>query len=552
MPVINEDQRRKLRTLCDKSFFHFVRIAGGHVLHGADISERIHLPLCRTAQDRTIKRKLFLMPRAWRKSTTFTKWRAVWEYLQNPGIQITIASEVIKRASEFVQWCEDQVCRNELLRFIYPELQAVDSRWRQFHKWNSLQAELPREGIYSAPTWTALGALSSAQGMHTDLILLDDITGEKAMRSPIMLQRALNWFNNCQELLVNPDPKAPGASEISGVGTFWSPGDWASYVIDACPDWQVTITPCRRDDTVKDDSHVRWIQDDTQDVGETNFPGAVDKDGRQAFPTEMYVNMEADPDPVKKAIYFTQHMNQPGKATLMTSLDEKWLKYYRPRKDESGVAMLDCENDTGNIEKSVGLGDVQLYGMIDPGGFADKLVKGGSRLVVMVAGQERGALKKFVNYCWAGRFKEPGPFIDIVFKAHESFRPMLRTWRIDTTGGATYILKHLQEEARKRGIKDFHVWPLPIDPTRNSKDEGILALAEPMTNGEVYVQRIMRELIAEVKSYPNGLTKDILDMMGAMIKCGYWTRRKKTVMDKLFGFRDAPVAEVRRSSVTGY
>jgi hypothetical protein len=140
------------------------------------------------------------------------------------------------------------------------------------------------------------------------------------------------------------------------------------------------------------------------------------------------------------------------------------------------------------------------------------------------------------------------PFLDIVFKAHAEFHP--RAWRIDTTGGATYILKHLQEEARRRGIRDFHVSALPIDPTRNSKDEGILALAEPMTAGEVYVQRAMRELLAEARSYPNALTKDLLDMAGAMIKCNYWSRRKKTIYDKLFGPPD--VYEPKRSAVTGY
>lgn len=549
MLYLGPEERASLRYVADRSFFDFVKIVGSYVDHGGDISPNLHLPLCQLAQNKNVRRKLILMPRGWRKSTVYTKWRAIWEYLQDNEKCILIVSEIADRACEFLKWIEEQLQRNELLRYLYPELLAIDNKWINGNTWNSKKAVCPRKGTPADPTFSAIGATSAAQGGHYDLILLDDITGEKAMRSPLILQRALNWFSNCQELLINQDSSSPSASEISGVGTHWAPGDWASSVMTDYPDWQVRITPCRKDASVKDEYNVKWVQNPTQDPGETNFPEAMDKEGNQSFPTDMYVRMESDPDPQKQAVYYSQHMNQPGKSTGLTALDDKWFRFYRFSKDDDGRRVMECETDTGAVSDRVMLTDVPLYGMIDPGGFAEKLVKGGSRLVVLVGGQERGGLKKFVAYTWAGRFKEPMPFIDIVFNAHAEFHP--RSWRIDTTGGATYILRDLQAQAKARGIRDFHLSELPTDPTKNSKDDSILALAEPMTAGEVYIQRTMRELIAEAKSYPNSLTKDLLDMMGQLIKCGYWSRRKKTVFDKLFG--SPSVDDGRgRSAVTGY
>lgn len=549
MPKLRPEDRAALRYLADKSFFQFVKIVGGYVDHGGDISPNLHLPLCQVAQDKNIRRKLILMPRGWRKSTVYTKWRAIWEYLQDNEKCILIVSEIAERATEFLKWIEDQLLNNQLLRWLYPELNQIDSKWTNGHTWNSKKAVCPRRGTPADPTFSAIGATSAAQGGHYDLLLLDDITGEKAMRSPLVLQRALNWFANCQELLINQDSSTPSASEISGVGTHWSPGDWASCVMEQYPDWQVLITPCRKDTTVKDYDNVRWVQNPTQEQGETNFPEAVDKEGRQSFPTEMYVRMEADPDPSKQMVYYSQHMNQPAKATLMTSLDICWYKYYRPTKDDSGNRVFELESDAGGTGDRVPLRTIPLYGLIDPGGFADKLTKGGSRLAVLIGGQERNDVRKFVAYTWAGRFKEPDPFLDIVFKAHAEFKP--RHWRIDTTGGATYILRDLQATAKKRGIRDFHISELPHDPSKNSKDEGILALAEPMTAGEVYIRRDMKELIGETRGYPNSLTKDLLDLMGCMIRCNYWSRKKKTVIDRLFGHNDYDDGR-GRSQVTGY
>ena len=56
-----------IRQLCDRSFYHFVKIVGGSVGQGGVISPVIHKPLCDFYQDRSIHRKAIFMPRAWLK-----------------------------------------------------------------------------------------------------------------------------------------------------------------------------------------------------------------------------------------------------------------------------------------------------------------------------------------------------------------------------------------------------------------------------------------------------------------------------------------------------
>ncbi len=547
MALLTEHDRAKLRYLCDKSFYHFVKTVGGHVRRGGDISSPIYLPTCRLAQDRAVRRKLFLKPRIWRKSTVHTCWRALWEYLQRNEIRILIVHEVSDKAKEFLSFIEAQVENNQMLRWLYPELSAVDSSYTNKHKWNSRQCVLPNKAGSGDPTITAIGIGGAAQGGHYDLILLDDITGERAMKSPLILQRALRWFDNCEDLLINKDWRSYGASEISGVGTHWAPGDWATYVIEMFTNWQVMIVPALKDPELKDRENVKYIQHPRAEPDETNFPEAMDEHGQRAFSTAMYHEMRADPN--RKLIFFTQHQNAPGKASELTSFNAEWLCYHHFDRDEQNNQTIVCETDSGKAGEIFKVKDIPLYGRIDPGGFAEKLVKGGSRLAILIGGQPRESVKKFVVYAWADRFKEPGLFIDQVFKAHKEWHP--RSWQIDVTGGATYIMGHLKEEAKKRKIEDFHLSPLPIDTSKDSKLEAINSLAEYGEKREIYVLRSMRELIAEWKSYPNTLTMDLLDMMGSLLRCGHWKRRKRTGEASVPWLKEQE-PEAKRSAVTGY
>ena len=95
-----------------------------------------------------------------------------------------------------------------------------------------------------------------------------------------------------------------------------------------------------------------------------------------------------------------------------------------------------------------------------------------------------------------------------------------------------------------------------METNKDSKEEVITALNAPAQAGEIYIRRDMREWLGEWRSYPNTLTKDLLDMTGRLVRCGYWTVRR--VADG--ARREVPerarpkvtAATGGRSAVTGY
>ena len=81
-------------------------------------------------------------------------------------------------------------------------------------------------------------------------------------------------------------------------------------------------------------------------------------------------------------------------------------------------------------------------------------------------------------------------------------------------------------EARERRGKHLPITQLPYSNKKDEKDDDIQACMDPMANGEIYLHRSMKPLLTEIKDYPQGLTKDLLDMLGKINK-HYWTRKKK-------------------------
>jgi hypothetical protein len=317
--ALTEHDRLFIRSLTYQSFYHFVKIIGGYSKCGADASEYIHRPLCEFAQDRTIFRKQIIMPRDWRKSTIFTRLRAIWEYIHNPNVKILIVSENALLASRNAKLIHQLVIKNDLLRWVYPQFQEIDYAYTKRNLWNMTQSVFPRDGIFAEATLTIIGVGGAAQGGHYDIILVDDACGKAALESPIVLEKTKAWFSNTRELLVHP-----ATGEICVIGTHWFPGDFPSYVREE-QHYETKIIPALKisDDRTANKTGLTWIQHPNVDEYDSNFPESLNDEGKQAFTKEHYQVMEKD-DPV---IFWTQHMNMPDAPNELTKFDARWLKY---------------------------------------------------------------------------------------------------------------------------------------------------------------------------------------------------------------------------------
>ena len=508
------------REACTSSLYHFIREVGGYVRNaGGDSSPEIHKPVCDFWQDRAIKRKGVFMPRYWLKTTDLTEWGNLWEWIIDNEVRILLPTEKADTGSRWLKFIGGQVLGNDRLRWLFPELQVVDRSYTKANPWSGLQILLPRQGIYPEPTFTVVGIRGASQGGHFDIISADDLVGEKGMESPLVLEDAMRWFDNVEELLSSPFVGAPDASIVRLAGTHWAAGDYGCYIQKEYLQYQWRIVPCRRNDKLNDPTkpHVVYLNNPNVGNGDSNWP--------EKFPTSHYEEMASNP--AKQTVYWSQHMNVPHDNPL-NKIDVKWLKYFHI-EESNGVKYLVCEDDGELIPYS----DVQWQGMIDPGGFAEtKLLKTGARNAIIVGGQPIDSVKKFVIHTWAGRPKETDVFANEVFKAHKEFK--VRTWRIETIGAQEYIKRDLKEKAQKLEKPiNLPLISMRKENSRNEKDDDIQAVGAVIQNGEVYIMNWMHTLKDELSAYPApGMPVDLADMLGKLNKY-VWSRGTKADLNAM-------------------
>ena len=263
-----------------------------------------------------------------------------------------------------------------------------------------------------------------------------------------------------------------------------------------------------------------YIQNSNVNAGESNWP--------EQFPTEYYIEMLQNPE--KELIYWAQHMNMPDKSSKFTKFDVDWLGFWHfenddPEDEEDTGRVIVLEDMDGKTLARFNERDVPWRGFLDPGGFAEKakMTKGDSRTAILVGGQPYGTIYKIVRWAQAFRLKNPDVMMDELFRAHKACRPI--SWRQEVFGQQEYILKDVKLEAKKRGVP-LNIVPFEHDTKKDAKDRAILGLVQPMFNREIFIHRSMRDLIAEIRTYPNGITMDLLDMLGQIMK-QYWRRGKK-------------------------
>lgn len=498
------------RKACDKSSFFFIKEVGGYMpKSGGDISPIIHKPILDRWQDKSITRQACYMPRSWKKSTCLTQWSSLWEYLQNNEIRILIPTEKEEKAAEWLLWLEGQIMANMRLRWLYPELTAVDESYTRKHRWSGKKFDMPRAGVYPEATVSIIGIRGGAQGGHYDIINGDDLVGEKGMESALVLEDAERWFDNCEGLLIEKDPLGPDASRVRIVGTHWSRGDMGHYIQKEYPQYKWMIVPCLKDDTLEDTGSITWVQHPDVGNGESNWP--------EMFATEIYTEMMANPQ--QEMTFWSQYMNNP-RTSPINPFDTAWLRYYHieERGDQKFIVCHDKDKEEFRI------GSFPLYGFIDPGGFSQKKSqKNPSRFAILVGGQPIGSRKKFVLYTKAFRFQDPDKALDEVFKANDYLAPVHpHVWRQEVYGQQRYILEDIKKEAQRRRIP-IRLVDLPADESKDSKALSIDATRQPMFAGEIYIQEGMKDLKAEISNYGSPVPVDLFDLLG-QINRHYWKR----------------------------
>lgn len=493
--ITDPKNRLFLRVLGLKSLFFFNRIFIEPFSAPSDrripLSKTVHLPVLNFVQDEYTYRHGILMPRGFLKSTTITEAKPVWDYLKDHEQRILIANETFDNAKRFLGRIKRHILENELLRYCYPELKVSDE-WVRTKRFSSQNIDMPREGNYREPTFDCIGVGGAAQSRHFTSIYLDDIIGKKARDSDVIQRDTRRWYDNVEELLVQPDITNPHASHIFIIGTHWYPGDIYHQIQQGDPRYKWKTVPA------EDDS------------GNPTWPEKMSK--------EDIARMKSNPRTF--VVFYTQYQNDPMKSEI-TDFKSEWLKTYHFQKTKDNDLAVRYnyfdENNKEN-ERLVPIKELDISATIDPA-FTEGSAKDACLTAIVIVGTDFKTNKRIVLEAWGQQISRPKQLYDKVFEFHGVYKP--KRWGVEAFGAQKFVVEALREEATRRKTH-LPVQELEKDVGANAKEIRIRALAEDFACGDIFIRDDMHELKAEYLRFPMGGLVDILDALSYHKR--WWTK----------------------------
>jgi hypothetical protein len=208
-----EDLWEELRSKSDSSLYYFAKV----VMNYRDLTDHLHLPFCEEIQARMDDPlQGYLMMRGGFKSTIRTKAYMLWRYLKDHTerfLNIGASDTIAKKALIDIKW---NILNNQLLRWLYPELQSVDPN---SGKWTDAEILLPRDGTFDEPTITCDGINAKRTGFHYTEIIFDDPVAEVDADSPVHHEAAWAFIQYSRGLLENAETR-----RRCFLGTRWKHG----------------------------------------------------------------------------------------------------------------------------------------------------------------------------------------------------------------------------------------------------------------------------------------------------------------------------------------
>ena len=194
------------------SLWFFLKFVAGYSGPYNGLNDSLHRSMCNYRQ-RQIKpgaRGAFFIPRSCYKSTIATHGANAWEILRDPNIRIGMVSSKLEMAEMFMHATMRIFDSNELVRELWPdwcpELNA-EGKPKDGVGWTNRIMICPaRTRDMPEPTMKCAGAAGSTQGIHADLLSIDDVVGEKQLNafheaSDEMI-KITNWIESNTETLL--------------------------------------------------------------------------------------------------------------------------------------------------------------------------------------------------------------------------------------------------------------------------------------------------------------------------------------------------------------
>ncbi len=402
-------------------------------------------------------RKLLLVPRGHLKTAMITKGFAIQSLLRNPDVRILIANQVWDKSREMLYEIKQLLTEKTDLPKLFGDF--VSERWRE----DDIVIRQRRKAL-AAPTIGTSGVEAELTSSHYDIILLDDLQGEKNFQTPEQREKVKRYYRSMIDLI------EPGGVIIV-IGTRWHLDDVYQYIIDNEAEYY--------------DVMVRKVIEDGKIIFPKKFQKHFDPKTKSWTAVDYHCTDYIDYLRKRPSEEFSsQYMNDPIDSQNQI-FKKDYFKYYDRRPDRLFVSMT-----------------------IDPA-ISEKAAA--DYFSINVSGMDEN-YHIYVLDTLKGHWKV-AESIDNIFTTYLKWKPSVVG--LETVAYQKALKSWLEEKMRERGVH-FPITELKRS-TNESKEFRIKALEPFYRDGLVHHAPWMKSLETELMQFPRGKHDDEIDAFASQL-----------------------------------
>lgn len=490
--------RRRYRHMPDApggALFNFTK----HVLGYEDLEWEVHGELCRRLEeayygtgeirrDGNIRRYLFLVPRGCYKTTIATISFPIWMFYQNeppvpgqpndrlwqppvsfnsrPGYdqRLLLGQAIIGDAKKYLENMKNQLEDNGLLHELFGR-QAPLKRHEQLWTTTRMNVGWRQDFRPKEANVTVTSMDSSLVGGHYDMVIGDDLIGEKQVTNEDQIRQTIEWYQRLMPIMQHKEPVV-----VILVGTRWHDADLYGWLLEHEPEkWRTYIERAERTPEEQAEGKRRFF-----------FPQLLNEERLEDLRGTMrpyLFSCQYYNDPVQEA-------DGPFKAHFFDD-----VYYDLPDKDE---------------ERQKFLRGMSVYTTCDPAITKEK--RACYATVVSVAWDHNGV--GWVLDLFRKRRIDPDDLIQECFRQHRAWNPI--QVGIEQDGFQRIFKWYADRVSEETGI--FPRWE-PLKPNRRAKELRILGLEPLLRNKRLRFRKAHTAFEDEALRFPKGKYRDALDAL---------------------------------------
>ena len=480
------------------SLWFFLKFIAGFSGPYNDLNDSLHVSMCNYRQRQLAPgtRGAFFIFRSAFKSTIGSHGANGWEIYRDPNIRIIMISSKMDMAEQFMQSTMRIFDSNPLMELIAPEFvpeKDENGKVRNGINWTDHKFICPARSRYMPePTMKCGAAGGSTQGLHGDLLSIDDIVGEAELNSEHsstseMIKKA-NWLDsNVETLLINPKYSRVFLSATR-------------YAID---DPYESIMENSKEHLGNWDDVPYELN--PKGVWTTYYRQAVEHD-RLILPEKVDFEFLERLKKTNYWAYITQFMNN-AHASESAEFSNYHLKEVKIDYLQNQGYVLSYFKAGEMVTKPLSSMEVTIG--VDPAASERRKSIRTSRTAIVVRARDSEDNRFYIDGV-VGYF-EPSEFYDHLFNLYSKYKNYIRATNFEAGGPFKFVYNTLINEQSKRriylGLRKLS--PLP------DKDAKLRNFLQPLLEASlVYTSPPIGEYIRnEIRTFPGGYLKDTLDAM---------------------------------------